>query len=408
MNVNSLRRVAAFATTLIFLAACSGAPSGRVMPPAAGGTQQTSRNTHVPLNLRGREYLSECSSSPLALATSRMNADCNGATVPMPDYAVVGTGGRIVDRDGHAMLFDATAHVWLHHAGHRVITHAAYLARQTQTCETAALSGQRATRDVGCDDPADPPPGSIMGGDGNWYNGYGQQLGYCDSCNGGSGGWVPIIGSTEASPAYDPSLQPYVTAGQFADAIQPWFYAFAMPIDIPIGALVGRVGGNLLARIGARALGAYITKLIGAVGADNAVRISADVLNSMLGVSEPAFLPGSEAIQFTVTDGFNGTFQGSDTLVRLISDGGNQTGSWWTTLDQITNADGSLMSSSQLKDLFALPNAPSQVVYGGTVQTGETAYMGIAAGNSWGSGGGLQFWLPPNSMTTIGTARLGP
>jgi hypothetical protein len=337
-------------------------------------------------------------------------AQCVGAEAAIPQYAAVAPDGRVVDKSGQLLLFDVSTRAWLHFARGRALTDDEFLGRATRDCQ-AEMSTQRGVRTIGCDAAPDPPPGSIMGGDGNWYNPYGQQLGYCSSCNGGRGAWVPIIGSTAANPAYDPSLQPYVTAGQFADDIEPWFYGFAMPLDIPVGGLVGKIGGRLLGRIGARLLGAYLSKLAAAAGEENVVRISADWLNANLpGVAAetPPFVPGTQAVQFVVNDGFNQAFQGADQLVRVTADGGNPSGSWWTTLSQISNPDGSLMSAAQIQDVLALPNTPTTIYYGGSVTNGSTGYMGLVNLNFGQGGGAIQFWFDSGSVSIIGSAGLGP
>jgi hypothetical protein len=138
---------------------------------------------YVPLNLRGHEFLSECYASA---STSGPVALCIGAEATIPRYATVARDGLVVDSGGKPLLFDRSARVWLHHAGRRALTDQEFLSRATRDCQ-AEMSTQRFVHTVGCDAAPDPPPGSIIGGDGNWYNPYGQQLGYCSSCNGGRG-----------------------------------------------------------------------------------------------------------------------------------------------------------------------------------------------------------------------------
>ncbi len=67
-------------------------------------------------------------------------------------------------------------------------------------------------------------------------------------------------------------------------------------------------------------------------------------------------------------------------------------GSFATTLGSLINEDGSIMTPAQIQSAFALPSLPQYANLVSGFNSGSTAYIGFAAPNSWGSGGGLQIF----------------
>ena len=67
-------------------------------------------------------------------------------------------------------------------------------------------------------------------------------------------------------------------------------------------------------------------------------------------------------------------------------------GSFAKTLGSLINEDGSIMTPAQIQSAFALPSLPQYANLVSGFNSGSTAYIGFAAPNSWGSGGGLQIF----------------
>ncbi|MBV9438856.1 MAG: hypothetical protein JOZ24_02570, partial [Candidatus Eremiobacteraeota bacterium] len=251
-HVHVFRIAAAFIAVAILSACAPGSRSTaipRQLQSIRGSTEYT------PPHLRGKDFLIKCTAPPLARV-----ADCAGRLEPLPDYATA--GDQIIDGKGNQLLFEVNSQKWFHKLGHFAISHESFLKRHTSSvvdCLSGLItdSKARAVRLLCIYDAPPPPEGSTMGGDGEWYTPYGTQLAYLPD----SGTWIQVVAHVNAHPAYDPSLQPYVTAGQFADAIEPWFYSFSLPLDIPVGGLVGRFGGGFLAKVAQKNLQAYLSKV---------------------------------------------------------------------------------------------------------------------------------------------------
>jgi hypothetical protein len=349
-------------------------------------------------------------------ASLRGVAQCGNDIVLLPSVPVKVTGGAYYTATGQLEWYPTNRH-WYVSIGNRVIR--LTTGRNVASCADAQSLTRTVLDENDCGDDSDgsgsppyggdpsaPTNGATQGSDGNWYSPSGAQLSWCSSCY-SNGGWVENIGqSGPANPSYDPSLQPFVTAGQFANQIEPWFYAFALPLDIPVGSLAGKLG-SLLSRIANRALASKLSALAAAVGSKNFSRVTANSLNSTLpGVTAqtPAFVVGSQAAQFTANAGFDANF--ASDLVRVIGDNGTESGSWWTTIDQISNADGSLMSPQQIQNVLALPQTPTTIVYAASVPAGTTGYMGLIAPNFGQAGGAIQFWFPSQTVVVRSVAPL--
>lgn len=131
---------------------------------------------------------------------------------------------------------------------------------------------------------------------------------------------------------------------------------------------------------------------------------SARRLNGQMdGVLYPAFLPGTEAVSFIVSDQFSKAFTGSFRLVRVSGKSVSaRSGSWWTTLSMVTD-NGNLMTAEQIRARLALTDTPSCIAYADSVRSGVRAYMGVVAPAFDEPGGGAEFWFPPNAVvaTTV-------
>ena len=131
---------------------------------------------------------------------------------------------------------------------------------------------------------------------------------------------------------------------------------------------------------------------------------SARRLNGQMdGVLYPAFLPGTEAVSFIVTDQLSKSFTGSLRLVRVsgrsITARG---GSWWTTLSMVTE-NGTLMTAERIRARLALTDTPVCIAYADSVHSGIRALMGVVAPAFDEPGGSAEFWFPPNAVvaTTV-------
>lgn len=122
-------------------------------------------------------------------------------------------------------------------------------------------------------------------------------------------------------------------------------------------------------------------------------------LNAQMdGVLYPAFLPGSEAVTFVVTDRFTTFFTGPNQLVRASGNSVTaRSGSWWTTLSTVTEK-GRLMYAAAIRAKLALTDTPACIAYGDSVRGGVRAYMGVVAPAFDEPGGGAEFWFPPNAV----------
>ncbi|MGD0832274.1 MAG: hypothetical protein ABR907_15135 [Terracidiphilus sp.] len=131
---------------------------------------------------------------------------------------------------------------------------------------------------------------------------------------------------------------------------------------------------------------------------------SARRLNGQMdGVLYPAFLPGTEAVGFIVTDQFSKAFTGSFRLVRVSGKSiSARSGSWWTTISMVTDS-GKLMTAEEIRAKLALTDTPACIAYADSVKTGVRALMGVVAPAFDEPGGGAEFWFPPDAVisTTV-------
>ena len=126
-------------------------------------------------------------------------------------------------------------------------------------------------------------------------------------------------------------------------------------------------------------------------------------LNSILGLTVGGFAVNSYALQFRVTARFNQLFTQKDELVRFGNDEGRaRGGSWWTTLETVTDNWGTLVSANDVETRLALPPAsdPHVVAYSSAVAVGTMGYFGIVAPAFGRSGGAVQFWFPSEPVYT--------
>ncbi|HEV3156391.1 MAG TPA: hypothetical protein VGZ00_03525 [Candidatus Baltobacteraceae bacterium] len=139
--------------------------------------------------------------------------------------------------------------------------------------------------------------------------------------------------------------------------------------------------------------------------------ISARQMNvELAGVLYPAFLPGTEAVRFVVSDKFDLFAHGPQQLVRVsLSRNGARFGSWWTTLDQVSS-NGKLLSADKIRSVLALTYTPACIAYADHIQAGVRAYLGVTAPAFDQRGGGAEWWFPPDTVvsTTVRVVPDGP
>jgi hypothetical protein len=326
-------------------------------------------------------------------------------TEPSADGSVIATGTHdaifISVRTGKLLVRRSGV---FHHLG-GAVRHTSYIA--------VAPNNPSGCPDVGCTiimgaTPGPLPAGAQMGSDGNAYDDQGRVMGWCSDCgDDGNGAWIYYIGSTSNAPPdqvpYEGDMSPYLTAAQFADNLAPWFYAFAVPIDIPFGTFLGRFGGALAARLGKTRVGRIIAVVKAAVPKTQVVAKTAVAVNEELavrGYTDPPFVAASQVLDISVPDAtsassLNSAFSGTSELVRVTSNPNALDGGFWTTLDAITNADGSLMSAEEMRNTLALQSAPTNLIYGGQIQPGTELYAGIVGPQPYAPEGGgvIQFFV---------------
>ncbi len=157
-----------------------------------------------------------------------------------------------------------------------------------------------------------------------------------------------------------------------------------------------------------------------ALAASNAksVPISASTANSIVnafykGSAEPSFDTSLNVLETTWTSQLNASLNAGgslsslasnpNTLVRFSTSAASAaSGAFWTPIGQVVDSDGNLLSASDIQQILALPNTPTFMAYGGQFPAGSQVLSGVAAANSYGSGGGFQLFCQQ-----LGTAAEG-
>ncbi len=231
--------------------------------------------------------------------------------------------------------------------------------------------------------------------------------------DGSYGQWLKVIAVVNAIPS---ALHSYAVAYDGINALNSgmnWFLMFALgPEDLEASASMDRI----LARFGPRGVVALETRLlnlvlrriIDEVGIDNIVNLSASDANRIMADAGYTFAPFSAEVNAaevtTTVANATGTIGGQQ-LVRVSNDAVSPGGSFLTTLDQISNTDGSLMSATEIQNKLGLQYLPTVIVNVTEVTPGTQLLAGVAAGQpQWGvSGGGFQYFVMNGS-----TVRFGP
>lgn len=215
--------------------------------------------------------------------------------------------------------------------------------------------------------------------------------------------WLKTIVSVVSKPSQS-EYYPYYVAYDYITGMAPFFYAFALPLPeaglVPSQTLAEHFGLRGALYITDRLTGPVFEKLVASVGRDNMLRMTDIEVNSQMALlryDKPPFLIGMQAAEFTISDSMlSGEVAGSK-LVRVgTSDEYLTTGNWMTTWDQITDADGSLMSAEEIADRLALPHVPTRYAFVTKLSPGSTFLVGIANDMKvygWGSGGAVQYFL---------------
>ncbi|AEU36784.1 hypothetical protein AciX8_2468 [Granulicella mallensis MP5ACTX8] len=139
---------------------------------------------------------------------------------------------------------------------------------------------------------------------------------------------------------------------------------------------------------------------------DLELRSARRVNAEMDGVLYPAFVPGTEVVTFITTDKFIGSFTGTSGLVRVSGRSiSARSGSWWTTLDNVSQG-GQLLDAEAIQRKLALPSSPACIAYADSVRPGVRAYMGVVAPAFGQNGGGAEFWFPPSAVIATKTAQI--
>lgn len=143
---------------------------------------------------------------------------------------------------------------------------------------------------------------------------------------------------------------------------------------------------------------AVYDRLVASGESDVELRSARRVNGQMDGVLYPAFLPGTEAVSFIVTEHFSRAFTGELRLVRVSGSGASaRSGSWWTTLSMVT-VNGRLMNADEIRATLALTRTPVCIAYADSVHSGVRGIMGVVAPAFDEPGGGAEFWFPPDAV----------
>jgi hypothetical protein len=143
------------------------------------------------------------------------------------------------------------------------------------------------------------------------------------------------------------------------------------------------VGGGLAAAVATAGVGVIlkeiltITKLLKSIKSDKG--ISADEVNANFPSNyETPYKPGTIVYEFTTT---------SEVQFVRVHGKNNRERSWIMKKEDIEG-----LTPEQIKDKYAIPDLPTQItdVY---VPAGTRIRVGTAAGNKFGSGGGIQYEL---------------
>jgi hypothetical protein len=126
----------------------------------------------------------------------------------------------------------------------------------------------------------------------------------------------------------------------------------------------------------------------------------------MDGLLYPAFVPGTEVVAFVTTEKFGASFTGTTGLVRVSTRSiSARNGSWWTTLDTVSE-EGRLLDADAIQKKLALPDSPGCIAYAEVIRPGVRAYMGVVAPAFNQRGGGVEFWFPPSAVIAKRTEQI--
>jgi hypothetical protein len=241
--------------------------------------------------------------------------------------------------------------------------------------------------------------------DGFWYDDAHDEWAYDMK----SQQWLKTIVSVVSRPSQS-EYYPYYVAYDFIDSktMERLWWTFALPVPeglVPLQSVAERFGFRGALEVSEKLIGDTFEKLAAQLGSDNLLRMSdveGNTLMALRGYSKPPFLVGKQVAQFTVTESMlSGKVAGSQ-LVRFASKEADvATGRWLTTMDQVTNADGTMMSAREIADLLALPEAPRWYAPVAAIEPGTTLIVGVAndmKAYGWGSGGAIQYFLESGSF----------
>jgi hypothetical protein len=336
-------------------------------------------------------------------------ARCASLVLDMPAGAKVAADGKIVTIASNEQLFaNLTTHKWLVQSSGIFYIWPRSATRRASYIPDAFGDGSGGGRCAAdCFAGATPgplPAGAQTGTDGNAWDAQGREMGWCGDCGAdGNGAWIYYIGSvSNYNPPYEGDMSPYLTAAQFGDNLAPWFYTFAVPIDIPIGGFLARFGGKFAGRIGATRVGRWMIAVKSAVPASQITEKTAFAINqelAKLGMTDAPFAASSKVLDVVLDDAaaaaLNAQFSGDLELVRATGNPFALDGNWWTARAAISDINGGLLSAAEIADRLALPNPASQMylITGGQIQAGSGLYIGIVNQQSYGTGGVIQIFV---------------
>ena len=263
------------------------------------------------------------------------------------------------------------------------------------------------------------PEGDLMLGEDNQYHDVqGRTWVYCSDCTDQYGDdvpWLQQIAQVSCSScpqhALDPAMEPYVTAYNgingmntglgYVDWLVVAFLLYQGGVQInalpPIGTLIasGGVSAALTAEI--NQLEELFAQLEGELGAGNVTLVTADAANAeaaAAGYSQAPFLVGTAAAEITTTAAASGgTMAGSQLVQFAESLDTIGRSSWFTTMSEVVDSNGNMMSAAEIADKLSLPFMPAFYAQVTNIQLGTNIIVGKASGLFGETGGGTQYWV---------------
>jgi hypothetical protein len=226
--------------------------------------------------------------------------------------------------------------------------------------------------------------------------------------------WLKTIAEVRSGPRQS-AYYPYFVAYDYINGLAPLWWIFGMPFPegaVPLETLAARFTVRGAVAATEILVDRAFTSIAQDAGPETVLRMADTegnftvLFESDIPVEEfkPPFMTGYQVMQFSVTKAMlTGRVAGSRLVRVAVNDEGlNGTSRWLTTLDQITNPDGTLKTGAEIFDRLGLPRVPARYAFVDKLTADSEFLVGVASDMKpygWGTGGGLQYYLLKGSYT---------